>query len=305
MGAFMANVKHPLFSLAARGSVGNSLSFSERQGQSIAEKKPVLPYFLTLPVQYQRWLYQDYAYLWTQQSLATKLLYRTGGIRHHLTGFQYWMKYHLTFLPDIAAWWKLDEKTGTIAYDSSRNANHGTIIGASPATGPIDDAKYFDGLNDYLSFPSSPTLELGTSPWTIELFTNPSRGGDYFLHKGGDNLATPGIKCLFFGVPPKPRIYIRDGVAQNIFTINQAIPLDSWSHVAFTWDGTDTAQGFVDGLYVNEQIQAVGSITNPAYPLHLGRVGPSWHKGYIDHLIIETRVLNPTEILRHSLRRYP
>lgn len=174
----MAKVKNPLLSLGARGKLGD-ITYLRRRHTDIAEKTPVLPYFLTLPAQYQRWLYQDYAYLWRQQDEATRKAYAAGGLRFHLTGFQYWMKYHLTNLPDLAAWWTLDEKSGATAHDRSRNANHGTILGASPTGGLIDGALRFDGLNDLVQIPSSPSLIQGTKSFTILAFINVdlSQGG--------------------------------------------------------------------------------------------------------------------------------
>ena len=50
-------------------------------------------------------------------------------------------------LADPAAYWSFDEGTGSIAYDSVGD-NDGTISGAAWASGIIDGALNFDGLNN-------------------------------------------------------------------------------------------------------------------------------------------------------------
>jgi len=46
--------------------------------------------------------------------------------------------------------WKFDEGSGTIAYDSSGNNNHGTIYGATWVDGKFGKALQFDGVDDYV-----------------------------------------------------------------------------------------------------------------------------------------------------------
>ncbi|KKK64761.1 hypothetical protein LCGC14_2980940, partial [marine sediment metagenome] len=173
----MANLKAPCLSLDARGSVGEAISFTERRGQKIAEKKPVLPYIKSLPLQYQRWLYQDYAFEWTLRSQAVKAVYRSAGTRFHLTAFQYWMKYNLLNLPDIVGMWHLDARSDAIVPDKSRNSNHGVNIGAVPATGFIDGCLYFDGINNYVEVPDSASLRL-TDAITIHAIIKPDSLAD-------------------------------------------------------------------------------------------------------------------------------
>lgn len=57
----------------------------------------------------------------------------------------------------LVGWWKFDETSGTVAYDSSGNGNNGNLTnGPTWTTGKIGGALSFDGVNDYVD------LEVGT-----------------------------------------------------------------------------------------------------------------------------------------------
>ena len=57
-----------------------------------------------------------------------------------------------TLLNGLVGWWKFDETSGTVAYDSSGNGNHGTLTnGPTWTDGKIGGALSFDGENDYVN----------------------------------------------------------------------------------------------------------------------------------------------------------
>ncbi|MBA7586890.1 hypothetical protein ES708_28897 [subsurface metagenome] len=169
----MAKTKSPLLSFGARGTIADSLTFQKRNQGTIARTKPIPKDPYSLAQAYQRWDYQDYAYLWTLQSEAVKQTYRTRASRYHITGFSLWMREHLRDLPDLAGRWHLDEKAGAIAYDSSKQKHNLTIIGASPAPGLINGGFSFDGINDYLIAPATGSL-LNFTAKTVEFFIKPT-----------------------------------------------------------------------------------------------------------------------------------
>jgi len=59
--------------------------------------------------------------------------------------------------PNLVGWWKFDEGSGTIAYDSA-GSNHGAIYGAQWIASPIDGALSFDGVNDYVDCGTGPAI---------------------------------------------------------------------------------------------------------------------------------------------------
>jgi hypothetical protein len=70
--------------------------------------------------------------------------------------------------------WKLDEGAGTIAHDSSRNENHGTLDGPiwRPSDGQIGGALEFDGNNDCVEVPDDPSFDI-TNEITVTAWINP------------------------------------------------------------------------------------------------------------------------------------
>lgn len=301
----MANLKAPCLSLDARGSVGEAISFTERRGQKIAEKKPVLPYIKSLPLQYQRWLYQDYAFEWTLRSQAVKAVYRSAGTRFHLTAFQYWMKYNLLNLPDIVGMWHLDARSDAIVPDKSRNSNHGVNIGAVPATGFIDGCLYFDGINNYVEVPDSASLRL-TDAITIHAIIKP------------DSLAdTQGIveKGTFAGAWGDFSLTVRNDNKFSFAFNNGAVGFQSaysigleWADVFATYDKTKMRLFFNGVLDANSFATAV-SIDTSATALRIGEYFNATFrfKGLIDHVYILNRALTPAEITFRTSpeRRWP
>jgi hypothetical protein len=51
--------------------------------------------------------------------------------------------------------WAFDEKSGNIVEDSSNYSNNGTVYGATRATGAINDALDFDGIDDFVQIPDN------------------------------------------------------------------------------------------------------------------------------------------------------
>lgn len=154
----MAKTKTPFLSFGSRGTVGGVLTSQKRGRETIIRKTPVPRDPYSLNQAYQRWDYRDYAHLWTLESEADKQTYRSRASRYHITGFSLWMRERLNELTNLEGRWHLDENSGASAFDSSKNTNHGTIIGASPVSGVISGAYYFDGLNDLINCGNDPSL---------------------------------------------------------------------------------------------------------------------------------------------------
>lgn len=300
----MAKTKTPFLSLGSQGSIGDSLTSQKRGRDTVLRRtpKPTDPY--SLPQAYQRWLYEDYTYLWTQQTAATKQSYATAGSRHHLTGFQYWMKYNLKNLPDIAGMWHLDEKTGSICHDYSRNANHGTIVGPSPVVGCIDGGYFFDGINDRILLTTTPSLDLRTAQ-TLEflIYAWDTTYVQYLFNKG-----TSGGDWIALAIGTAENIFLHSrkaGVGVSTETPAGTMTYLTDHHLAFTLDPPD-GHIFLDGHEVSTVFGVHPTPDPTALPTYIGCRDTLfyWTKAAIDHVIYYNRVLDSTEIKRHSLRRY-
>jgi len=301
----MTKTKTPFFSLGSQGSIGNAITSQKYGPVTLIRTKPKPAYRYTLAQAYQRWLYEDYVYLWHQQTQAVKDTYRTAGVRFHLTAFQYWMKYHLTNLPDILAWWKLDDNTGPTTIDSSRNLNPATIIGASPATGVIDRALSFDGNNDLVNCSAAaslfPTL---LSPRTIEFFFIPAElGRDQYLFGYGQPVLVNGTTFQVMLHNTNIIMSIITGLGDILGTT--PILLSQTYHVALTYDGT-TMRLYLNGNLEGSNVIALSTANTVCY-FAMSRDADMARllNGIADNGIVYNRVLDRTTIICHSLRRFP
>jgi hypothetical protein len=69
--------------------------------------------------------------------------------------------------PGPVGYWKLDEKTGTTAADSSGNANTGTLTnGPTWTTGKYGSSTNFDGSDDYIDLGSPTSFNFGSNNFT-------------------------------------------------------------------------------------------------------------------------------------------
>lgn len=301
----MAKTKTPFLSLGSQGTIGKALTTQKRGSETLVRSKPEPAYRYTLPQAYQRWLYKDYAYLWTQQSLATRQSYATGGAKLHLTGFQYWMEYCLKNLPDIAGWWKLDEKAGAVAYDSSRQGNNGAIIGASPISGRIADALAFDGLNDRVTIPHDVSIN-PTSDFSLECFIyiTATRWNYAFIKYA----APVNAYSLYCDITDRA-VFGYSGVDAGWHSINPPAAVVShgaWHFLAASFRASDA----YTILCLDQTIYTTNLASTPSGNTAILQIGAEaslgrWLQGRLDNLILYNRYRDSVELLRHSERRYP
>ncbi|MBA7545728.1 hypothetical protein ES705_38100 [subsurface metagenome] len=301
----MAKPKSPLLSFGARGTIADSLTFQKRGRTTIARTKPIPTDPYSLAQAYQRWDYQDYAYLWTLQSEAVKQTYRTRASRYHITGFSLWMREHLRDLPDLVGRWHLDELGGATVYDSSKQGNNGTIFGPTPTDGLIAGAYHFDGTNDYIDCGNNPVLNLLGLTVTFEAFVKTSTVVQIEL------LLKTGIGPYWiFTIRAEGTVWAQmwDGAKQmrasSIGVVNDGI----WHHIAAVLENNVQAKAYIDGID-DSAAPTIQDLT-PSAPtgnmlIGSNAVSGNWFAGDADHIVIHNRVLDPTEILRHSKRRYP
>lgn len=301
----MSQTNTPLFSFGATGTLADTISYRPKATSTVAQKKPSPKNANTLSQRYHRWDYADAAYLWHALTPSEKLIYRKTGTLHKMPAFAFWLRGQLNTLPNLAARYHLDEHTGTIASDSSKNENHATIFGASHIPGKIDYALSFDGIDDYIYIPHDPSLN-ALSAFSIELWYyrktyTPWAG---IINKGNDYNANYALESG--ALTDKIRIAIGNGSTYDS-TSEITISSNRWYHLVAT--GSSVPSGttltlYIDGL-VATTITLPISLTPCTQNLVIGKRPSATQQALIDEAKIYTRALSLDEIQTHFLRRYP
>ena len=156
-----------------------------------------------------------------------------------------------TLISPALAYLKLDETSGTTAYDSSPNGNHGTLVGGPVwVSGQFDNGLDLDGVDDHVTLPAGVTASLRdftVAAWVkLDSLDNWSRVFDF-----GSNTANYMFLTPSNGATRKLRFAISTsgGGGEQIIESPAALPTGAWTHVAVTLSGR-TGTLYVNGSVV-------------------------------------------------------
>ncbi len=209
---------------------------------------------------------------------------------------------------DLVSWWKFDEGSGTIAYDSAGD-NDGTLVnGPVWTTGQIDGALNFDGEDDYVDLGNDsslkPPLPVTVSAW-IKLDTLGKDNGILSLDK-----PFPTHYGILFSVEfnnNRLRILYGDGGGAGISHKRNkvgttSLVADKWYHVAAVVRGPTDMDLYIDAVNDGETYSGTGG--SLAYSTEHAFIGcntndsfyQSWFHGKIDNVRVYDRALVAEEI---------
>lgn len=191
----------------------------------------------------------------------------------------------------LVAWWAGDGDATDLVDD-----NHGTPQnGATFMPGLVGDAFSFDGVDDVVTVPNGPSLNFGpNSPLTVELWAYRT-GLASVMHLVGKRtgcgsndfnyqMAFDPSRGLLFGGDP----------INSPVTTGQQMPLNTWMHLAGTFDGT-TFRFYINGVLAGTSIGTLGPINNAS--LEIGNSGACVpFAGMIDEVSLYDRALSALEI---------
>ena len=193
----------------------------------------------------------------------------------------------LALSPSLVAAYSFDEGTGTTVSDVSGNGNNGTIANASWTTAGKDgNALVFDGTSAVVTINDSASLDL-TMAMTLEAWVNPSAvSSDWWdvVYKGDDNYYLE-ASTDNDGVPCGGGTF---GTADVQAFGTAVLPLNTWTHIATTYDGA-TLAFYVNGVQAWSFAQT-GDIVTSSNPLQIG--GDSIYGQFFQGTIDEVRVYN-------------
>ena len=209
-----------------------------------------------------------------------------------------------------------EEASGNPVVDSSPAPMGGTISGATRvAAGRIGRALSFDGVNDWVTVTDTTGSKLDlTTGMTIEAWVNPTAASGWttVVMKERGNAGEGLLAYALYGRDGAPRSGGTVGPAGYLRTNpvatttdrgargTAAIPLNTWTHLATTYDGTNL-RVYVNGVLAGTTAGS-GSINvangalriggNNSAPLGQGE----FYKGLIDEVRIYNRALSASEI---------
>ncbi|MBI3949375.1 MAG: HYR domain-containing protein [Acidobacteria bacterium] len=202
--------------------------------------------------------------------------------------------------PDMVSWWPGDGNANNIIAPSI----NGTLQnGAVFATGKVDRAFSFDGVNDYVQAPDSDVLTFGTSNFTIDLWANFNsvRSGSvgslpnvFIGHdEGGGNTN----KWVFYRADGGLTFIVAGPAIGTVFLgpIAFSPVVGQWYHLAITRSGS-TYTFYVNGSAIGSATDT-RAVPNVNAPLTIGQAeGLGFFHGRIDEVEIFTRALSASEI---------
>ena len=212
----------------------------------------------------------------------------------------------------LVGYWKLDESTGTVAYDFSGNGNNGTLINSpTNVTGKVSQGLSFDGSTNYISVSSSTSLQPLAGNWSVSfwIYRLGTGAGDYPEIIGSRPWTTgtdKGWAVSWSSNNSKIGAHYADGSVGFDVTATQStstVPLTTWQHWVVVFDKTNGKLNYyLNGQLDFQQSPAFPSGTiNQADNLYMGveRVSPPPARklnAILDEVRAYNRALSATEV---------
>jgi len=196
--------------------------------------------------------------------------------------------------------WNFEEGSGTTATDVSGWNNHGTIHGATYSTDTYNDdvsghALEFDGGDDYVSVPDSPSLRFDMNDFTVSLWVKGVPGQSNFRYlviktgSGGRySVETYGDRWFF-------RIDDSSGHVVQASTYPNVFDNIKWHNLVLVVNrGDSEIIMYTDG---NEKlIRSASILTSNISPSGSLNIGNNSYNGFIDDVRIYSTALTAQEI---------
>ncbi|HLE48845.1 MAG TPA: DUF2341 domain-containing protein [Patescibacteria group bacterium] len=178
--------------------------------------------------------------------------------------------------PGPVAWWKLDEKSGGYAYDSTANSSTATLTGgmtdADWVRGKYSNALDFDGDSEYLLIADNSVLDVGGGDWTVSLWAYLDNVES--LQSIFDN----GVwtTCGFYINYYNQRLYMSSKAAGGLiqaYTNTYPLAVSTWNYISLVRNGT-SGKIYVNGVDVTASSGTFGDAAACTSSTYIGRTNP-------------------------------
>jgi concanavalin A-like lectin/glucanase superfamily protein len=195
----------------------------------------------------------------------------------------------------LVAAYAFNEGIGSTVTDLSGNGNTGILSNVLwTSAGKYGKALVFNGNSSLVTVSDSLSLHLG-SAMTLEAWINPMHKSTYWadvISKGNHDYSLGGISHYANGPPTGAML----GGSSAGTLGSSDLPLNVWTHLATTFDGS-TLRFYVNGELVSTEPYS-GTIPNSRTPLHIGgnSIVGQFFTGIIDELRIYQTALTQAQI---------
>lgn len=210
----------------------------------------------------------------------------------------------------LKGYWSFNapDMASTTAYDRSGAGNTGTLTNGPAITeGKLGQALDYDGADDYITIPDSPTLEaLDTEDMTLTgwFYRDTFTTDDVIISKRLSFAAAHAAHVVYIDDATDKLVFeTSDGTDEYQLESVSTFTSAGWYHFAVVWDqdSSENSEIFIDGIDNNATdtgtIGNIGSATNSS-PLSIGAQsdGDSTFDGKIDEVRSYERTLTAAEI---------
>jgi len=159
----------------------------------------------------------------------------------------------------------------------------------------------FDGKNDYVAIPQDPSLDI-TDSLTVEVWIYPRSypNNTEWLHYICCKRSNQGWHTWLWYAYNKTDFVLDIGGSPFTVSSDSIIPLNTWSHLVYTWNGT-YVKIYLNGDLDITPVAKSGTLSTGGNSLRIGHefaktIGTRHFDGYIEELRIYDRAINSTEI---------
>ncbi len=200
--------------------------------------------------------------------------------------------------------WEMNQGTGTLARDSSGNANDGTLTNMSSpwVGGHLDNDGYFryaltfDGTNDYVNCGNDSIFNFSdTNAFTISCWVRPATLSKNQGIVGKYSNFTSSPFNFFFISDGRLEIVVGNGTSYNtLFIPASCFTVDEWSHITVTYNGS-MLRCYVNG-YEEGSKKVDYTLAPNSADLLIGKHASCYFEGDIDKVRLYDRPLSTDEI---------
>ncbi|MHA2244899.1 MAG: LamG-like jellyroll fold domain-containing protein [Candidatus Hodarchaeales archaeon] len=209
------------------------------------------------------------------------------------------------FSQDVELFWKLDETSGTTAYDETSNDYDGTNTNAIVNQSGHDGTAYsFNGSTAYVEIPgtdsNAPNLDI-TGSITLLAWVYPT-SYSYWDTIVAKSRSGTGYRMAFYSSNNLIIDFKVGGTRYTNSTASDTVPLNTWTHVGVTYDtDNDEIKLFINGSQSGSTINtASGSLNDNSVDFTIGdwedHTTERMFNGKIDEVIVFSEPLSSTEI---------